>query len=479
MPVTDDDLGGLAQHLEAIALTHEGQAAQMRLTLEAKEKAELAKRDAQTRYELAIRGSNDGLWEWNLESDIVYLSPRWKSMLGYTDQELGDQAASWKARIHPRDRTTVEAAQAALIHRRSDLYSSEHRLLHKDGTPRWVLSRGTVIRHASGKPHRFIGLDTDITAVKRVEEILTHVAEGTSSVTGNDFFRALVKNFAEILGVSIAFVTECIDYPTTRVRAVAWYDRGQYRDNVEYELQGVPCHRVINEGVPCFHPRGVEQEFPKELGKNRESYYGYPIKDTGGKVIGHLAFFDSKEMDSSILLQSIYRIFAARAATELGRSRLSRIIGKLTTELDHLDPAARLQSLARDFAQLLNVREAIVTQCVEEPQKRLKVLAWWREGKFEQNTEYNLVGTTCEETINEGRICFYPRGVGERFPPAKPFDRESYVGVPCIDSQGRTIGHVACFDNKPIDRDLPETYMLQLFGQRAAVELERRQMTLH
>ncbi|PYE51168.1 PAS domain S-box-containing protein [Deinococcus yavapaiensis KR-236] len=124
-------------------------------------------RRSQERYELAVRGSNDGLWEWNLGADDVYFSPRWKAILGYEDHELANTLSSWRDQLHPDERDHVTRSVDAHLASGGDLLEFEHRLRHKDGSWRWVLSRGATSRDEAGRALRFAGSHTDIT--ERVE----------------------------------------------------------------------------------------------------------------------------------------------------------------------------------------------------------------------------------------------------------------------------------------------------------------------
>ncbi|MBL8484832.1 MAG: PAS domain-containing protein, partial [Rhodocyclaceae bacterium] len=234
--------------------------------------AESAMRLAEERYVQAVRSANDGLWEWDLRNDEMYLSPRWKSMLGYSELELADTRATWLARVHPQDARRVEQTLRAHLDGAASRYECEYRVLHRDGLARWVLSRGAVVRHASGTPYRMIGLDTDITRLKRVECILDAVVEGTSGTWGREFFRALVQHFARALEVPCAFITECADHPPTRLRTLACWSENGAMDNFEYELAGTPCENVVLGARPCFYPDGVGARFPAEAGF--EGYLG-------------------------------------------------------------------------------------------------------------------------------------------------------------------------------------------------------------
>ncbi len=123
-------------------------------------------RESQERYTLAVNGANDGLWDWNLTTNEVYWSPRWKAMLGYEDAEIGVTPDEWLDRLHQDDWTRVRQAIAEHIARGNGHYENEHRLRHRDGSYRWVLCRAAAIRNASGVATRFAGSLTDITEAK-------------------------------------------------------------------------------------------------------------------------------------------------------------------------------------------------------------------------------------------------------------------------------------------------------------------------
>ena len=129
-------------------------------------RAQEALRESEERYALAARGANDGLWDWNLAANAVYFSARWKAMLGYQDNEIGTNPEEWLDRIHDADRDRVKDEIAAHQKGLAPHFESEHRMLHKDGTFRWMLSRGLAVQDASGTPLRMAGSQTDITEGK-------------------------------------------------------------------------------------------------------------------------------------------------------------------------------------------------------------------------------------------------------------------------------------------------------------------------
>jgi diguanylate cyclase (GGDEF)-like protein/PAS domain S-box-containing protein len=131
---------------------------------------------SQERYALALRGTNDGLWDWDLTREEIYYSPRWKRLLGYEEPEIGSSPDEWFKRVHPLDLSTLRGDLDAHLRRQSTQFSNEHRIRHKDGSYRWVLTRGLAVRDERGLAIRLVGSQTDITRLKDVESRLMHDA---------------------------------------------------------------------------------------------------------------------------------------------------------------------------------------------------------------------------------------------------------------------------------------------------------------
>ncbi len=129
-------------------------------------RAQEALKESEERYALAARGSNDGLWDWSLSANVMYFSARWKAMLGYQEGEIGDRPEEWFDRIHDADRERVKKEIAAHQEGLTPHFESEHRVLHKDESFRWMLSRGVAIHDVSGNVLRMAGSQTDITEGK-------------------------------------------------------------------------------------------------------------------------------------------------------------------------------------------------------------------------------------------------------------------------------------------------------------------------
>ncbi|MES1168665.1 MAG: PAS domain-containing protein, partial [Oleiharenicola lentus] len=111
----------------------------------ARKLAEKALGESQERWSLAVAGSNEGVWDWNIEHEAMWLSPRWKSMLGFFDDELPSRREVWMDRIHPDDRLHVETAFANHLMQNSQILHCEYRIVHKDGSWLWALVRGKAL----------------------------------------------------------------------------------------------------------------------------------------------------------------------------------------------------------------------------------------------------------------------------------------------------------------------------------------------
>ncbi len=171
-----DEFAELAKNFNAMSASLKvGQEDVLREIAERKQ-TEQALRKSEERYALASQGANDGLWDWDLEAEVIYFSPRWKAMLGYAEEEIGNQPGEWFGRVHPEDLETLRAQIAAHLAGQTRHFKSEYRLRDKQGEYRWVSNRAIAVREAAEPAHRMVGSQADVTERKLVEERLKHDA---------------------------------------------------------------------------------------------------------------------------------------------------------------------------------------------------------------------------------------------------------------------------------------------------------------
>jgi PAS domain S-box-containing protein len=142
------------------------------LDITERKRTEMALRESEERLTLAFAGAQEGVWDWNLETNAVVYSPRWKQMLGYEDDEIEPNISAWERLVHPDDLPRADEANDSVA-RGERTYEAEFRLRHKDGRYVHVLSRGFPIRREPGGPVvRIVGTHFDLTERKLAEERL-------------------------------------------------------------------------------------------------------------------------------------------------------------------------------------------------------------------------------------------------------------------------------------------------------------------
>jgi diguanylate cyclase (GGDEF)-like protein/PAS domain S-box-containing protein len=171
-----------------------------------RKRAEEGLRETAERYALAALGANDGLWDWDLKTNEIYFSPRWKSMLGY-NEEIGNRPEHWFERIHPDDRVRFDGALESHLRGETPHFEVEHRVRHRDGSYCWMLTRGIAVPNDKGDPLRMAGSQTDITQRKIAEQRLQH--EAIHDVLTGLPNRAL---FMDLLARSLARAKRRTDY---------------------------------------------------------------------------------------------------------------------------------------------------------------------------------------------------------------------------------------------------------------------------
>ncbi|MBW3585412.1 MAG: PAS domain S-box protein, partial [Cyanobacteria bacterium 0813] len=132
--------------------------------------AEVALQASEERWELALRGSNDGVWDWNVNTNEVFFSARWKEMLGYEDHEIPDHLDEWRKRVHPDDLGWVMQAIQDHFEGKTPFYNTEYQILCKDGSYKWILARGQALSDEAGRVIRMTGSHSDITNRKKLEQ---------------------------------------------------------------------------------------------------------------------------------------------------------------------------------------------------------------------------------------------------------------------------------------------------------------------
>ncbi|MCF4967490.1 GAF domain-containing protein [Nostoc sp. CMAA1605] len=216
-----------------------------------------ALKESEERWQLALQGNNDGIWDWNLKTNQVFFSPRWKQMLGYADHEISNNLEEWSERVHPDDVDWVIQAIQAHFDRRTPYYITEHRVQCKDGSYKWILDRGQALWDETGNVVRMVGSHTDITERKQTEAELQK-----QNLRSQLFAEITVKiretlHIQEILQTSVQEVQKLLQ--ADRVLIFRLWPDGSGTVEQEAVLPDWPVILGKNIVDPCFQQGYVEK----------------------------------------------------------------------------------------------------------------------------------------------------------------------------------------------------------------------------
>lgn len=157
--------------IENASLYHKAQ-----LEIRERKRVEETLRVSEERYALAAQGASDGIWDWDLRENQIYYSSRWKSMLGFQGEEITNEPKEWFSRVVQEDLEGLKLDISAHLNKTTSHFENEHRIVHKDGSTRWMLCRGLAVFNDDGMATRVAGSFTDITEWKYAEQKLLHDA---------------------------------------------------------------------------------------------------------------------------------------------------------------------------------------------------------------------------------------------------------------------------------------------------------------
>ncbi|WP_268123288.1 sigma 54-interacting transcriptional regulator [Roseivirga pacifica] len=246
------------------------------------------------------------------EGKIYYANETAKSVYGYSEEEFKQLSIFQINREFTDQRFRMlwaESKKKGKLH----LESAHWR---NDGT-RFPVE--IFVNHLQFEGQAYnVSFVLDITHRKRKEQLLTSVSRATSSTMGVDFFKSLVENITQALGVHMCLITQLDPSEKDTLKTLAYYKDGDFVENTSYHLDGTPCKQVIHEKRPLHQLVGVSSDYPKEVGI--EGYFGVPILSRQGDCLGLIGLFDNKPLDLLDEEKEIIRMFSDRAAVELERN---------------------------------------------------------------------------------------------------------------------------------------------------------------
>jgi len=281
--------------------------------------AELIIQEREKRYRAIMENAYDLIAEVDRSGALLYVSPNFEKVLGYVPQQLlGSNLFSF---VHPEDHTGVEEEFNQGMQARG-AWQSIYRYQHHHGEYHWFESTGRVFHNALGYVRGVI-VSRDITGRKKSEEALEAIVKGTVEPGSQNFFENLVRQLAHTLQVPMVFLTEQRKDTFPLVYVLACWQGDHVEGDFTYDCLDGPCEQVY-EGHSVYVSQGVQEVFPESSTVktfNLEGYWGTPLLDSAGGIVGSLAIMDQKPLSMNAQDRSLLQVFAARAGSELERKR--------------------------------------------------------------------------------------------------------------------------------------------------------------
>ncbi len=304
---------------------------------------------SEAKYRELVETMNEGVVALDADGRVRFASVPFARMLDRRPAELegwpvralfGEEARAWSASLDPAQRLPA-------------VFETE--LTRPDGGRMQVSVSTRAIRNELSHIVGWLAVITDISERKRTEETLAWIARATAPLTGEAFFRELMRHMAGAFGFRSAMIAECADFPTTRVRVLACWDNDRLAPENDFALAGTPCERTVGEGRPYCVPEQVETRFACMRGRGVTGYLGVPIMDSAdARVIGHVAFLSATRMDEGILDSALFRILLSRAGAELRRKRAEEQGRQHMQQLAQVSRALALGEMGSAIAHELN-----------------------------------------------------------------------------------------------------------------------------
>ena len=258
-------------------------------------KTEEQLKESEERFNLAVQGSNDGIWDWDVEDCTIYLSPQWKNMFGYQEEELPNTYETWTSLFHPSEKDLILQKLQEYMKGENPFLHYESRMRHKDGSYRTIRTRGIMLKDVKGKPIRIVGSNSDITEQKNTErhlqknlkqqKLLSDISFLFSSVMDDlqDPINLALEKLGKHTDISRMYIFEDSLDGVFTTNTFEWCSKGvqpqiENMQNLPYSVIPSFKRRTIRGGLICSDikqlPEDLQEIFePQEI----KSILAFPI----------------------------------------------------------------------------------------------------------------------------------------------------------------------------------------------------------
>ena len=316
------------------------------LSMQSAQEKTIALQDSEEQLRLVLEGADMGFWDWDMLSDKVKRNERWADILGYSYEEIHQTTQQWTDYIHPEDREKAWQSINDVIEGRTAAHKIEYRMLHKDGSIRWILDQAKVMkRDASGRPTRMSGTHNDITERKKIEEVISESSLRFNRILDNLFaYVALLDTNGVVQEVNKAPLDRA-GYRRDDVVGQYFYDAPWWNYDDQVREQLIDAINVAKQGKTSRYDVVVK------MGNDLVpiDFLIAPVHDESGRIVGLLPtavdITERKHLEAELQRQAHLdyltglpnrRSFMDRGEVELSRTqRYANPLSILMLDIDH------------------------------------------------------------------------------------------------------------------------------------------------
>lgn len=399
--------------------------------------------ESKERFELAMKASQDGLFDWNLLTNAIYYSPGWKQMLGYADDELPNDFSIWENLTEPEDVKRSWEMQQKLVAKEIDRFEMEFKMKHKEGHWVDILSRSEAVFDKEGKAIRIVGTHVDVSEKNETLRILKETE----------------TNFQNTFNISPSIIGK-VDF-----------NKGKFVE------ANATVERILGYSVPEFltlsitdliHPDDIKrtgQEIEAGIkGKSIQSFENrYKCKDGSYKWMS----WEGTPADPNGIVTAV--------GTDISERKIfADALESLASSLSAYAGEKFFANTCRYITEKANVDIAFVGRILSN-ENAVEVLSGIQNGKTIDPFVYELEHTPCANVLNGG-TCYYPTNIQGLFPKDELLIQmgiDAYTGIPIQNKEGQPKGILVLLNSKPLKEEHLYEKLLQIFATRISVELER------
>lgn len=471
-----------------------------------RKKTEAAILDSQIRFKYVTNAITDAVWDWDLQSGHMWWSEGMETLFGYSKEEVGSDIEFWLDRIHPDDKERVLHSVYLAIDCGIEKWSDEYRFMYKDGTFAYVMDRAFVMRDASGKAIRMVGGLADQTRSRQAELELIRLNRALRmlSACNESLIRAtnemqlltdVCRITVEIGGYLLAWVGYAEDDTYCSIKPMGYAGAGRdYVSSINASWSEAnpkgrgPAGKTIRSGTASISEDITNDPYfsPWSTDAKKHGFRGLitlPLNNKSG-TFGLLALYTGEvrsSRDGEVqLLQEMaddlaFGINNLRAQDE--HRRVHAAVLKVATGVSATTGTEFFEQLASSMVEALDAAVGIVAQLIPGDPPTARTIALILDGEAMDRLDYVLTDTPCEHVVT-GKSCMFEQGVQQQFPKDKILEQwgvVAYIGTPLKNSAGEVIGFMSVLFRSPLKSGDFINSTLQIFADRAASELERRE----